>query len=424
MSKTHDVPLSQSLDDDEVEGFKAALDKKWECEHGLPYTDDCDACDAEWAWTKEMVEKNKVEQPEVVEGTVLEAVPDTPNAIFPEDLCDHGIPLGQGTSFGKCSKCDIECKNTQTMQGSSCWRVVDGENHRYRPLDDEWVRTTLNTGNTGTTYVSKPSCKHFMDEFKLEEGLVIYASADTDAPANWKREKEDVPDLGVYLYSGWLRDELSTTPGLEVPWGYKESWPMAHLEWMDYNVPDPKEWGLSAAKWVIEQIESGKRVETGCMGGHGRTGTFLACILAVQGIKPGEAIKRVRETYCKEAIENSKQADYVKWVYEQVHTKKWRQSKTERMKFDLERLSGWKESKTSKWTKPTESTTPPATSTSTEIVKVDKRPDEQAKLAEAVASAYLDIYDPDWTCDHGKHLQETCQKCYEDYGLDAMDLWH
>jgi hypothetical protein len=52
-------------------------------------------------------------------------------------------------------------------------------------------------------------------------------------------------------------------------------------------------------------------VDVGCLGSHGRTGTMLACICVMMGMRPGEAVRYVRANHCKEAIENAKQVDFV-----------------------------------------------------------------------------------------------------------------
>ena len=52
-----------------------------------------------------------------------------------------------------------------------------------------------------------------------------------------------------------------------------------------------------------------------CVGGHGRTGTTLACLMVAGGLTADEAIHRVRTTYGKKAAETSVQEKYVGRVY-------------------------------------------------------------------------------------------------------------
>lgn len=61
--------------------------------------------------------------------------------------------------------------------------------------------------------------------------------------------------------------------------------------------------------WLCTQLQDGKKVHVGCMGGHGRTGTVLAAIVAEMGKK--DAINYVRKHYCKKAVESKEQVDFL-----------------------------------------------------------------------------------------------------------------
>ena len=61
--------------------------------------------------------------------------------------------------------------------------------------------------------------------------------------------------------------------------------------------------------WVRERLEAGDKVHCGCIGGHGRTGTFFAALIADFG-EP-DAINYVREHYCARAVESREQVDFL-----------------------------------------------------------------------------------------------------------------
>ncbi len=62
-----------------------------------------------------------------------------------------------------------------------------------------------------------------------------------------------------------------------------------------------------------EALVRGDTVEVGCIGGHGRTGTFLAALLVkVERLDGDAAVKRVKETYCLEAVETPGQRGMVR----------------------------------------------------------------------------------------------------------------
>lgn len=298
--------------------FEMAMDKEdWKCEHNRLFSEDCKDCDEEWGY----------KTGEVVTGTIVE---DETNPV----KCDHGIDLNE-PGYGKCSQCDSKCYNTISMSAAAIHRLANQKKWRYSNVTKAWVELPSQGDSNWQNVSSKSKCKHFMQEFKITDEHSIFASADRDAPYHEKRNEKDYPDVGMYLYSGWVSglSNFTSTTGLDVPWtnGKKAApWPMAYLEWHDYGVPESFDTTITVLEWTWQQILDGKRVETGCLGGHGRTGTFLALLLVKQGVKPGTACTQVWDEYCEEAIESKSQVELIVRVYEHYHGKKWKQSKIER----------------------------------------------------------------------------------------------
>ncbi len=54
-----------------------------------------------------------------------------------------------------------------------------------------------------------------------------------------------------------------------------------------------------------------ERVEVACAGGHGRTGTALACLAVLDGVPAELAVAFVREHYAAGAVETPRQRRYV-----------------------------------------------------------------------------------------------------------------
>ena len=72
---------------------------------------------------------------------------------------------------------------------------------------------------------------------------------------------------------------------------------------------------MPVLKWAADNLATeGVNIEIGCMGGHGRTGTFVASLLAYMGMRPDKAIKRVRTAYCESAIETPAQEKMIREV--------------------------------------------------------------------------------------------------------------
>jgi len=103
------------------------------------------------------------------------------------------------------------------------------------------------------------------------------------------------PAFGVYL--------LGRPPPV-VPW--ESRW----LRWPDFRLPANEADVLPALTeaWQRATIE---RVEIGCTGGRGRTGTALACLAVLDGIPSAAAVAFVRERYDRHAVETPGQRRYV-----------------------------------------------------------------------------------------------------------------
>ena len=105
--------------------------------------------------------------------------------------------------------------------------------------------------------------------------------------------QDGAPAFGLYFDEHWAP-----------PWDH------AHLPWVDFGVPDAT--ALRAAlEDVLDRARRGERVEVGCLGGHGRTGTALACLAVLTGTPPGEAVAWVRAAYCERAVETDEQRAFV-----------------------------------------------------------------------------------------------------------------
>ncbi|QDP98569.1 hypothetical protein FOE78_04195 [Microlunatus elymi] len=134
------------------------------------------------------------------------------------------------------------------------------------------------------------------DPVRLPDGTVITAvSYDPGHPY----DRELPPDFGLYLDQRW-----------QPPWHHD------HLAWPDFDVPDDNEQVRSALESLIKRARAGLRVELGCVGGHGRTGTALAVAAVLTGLDPAGAVGWVRTTYCPAAVETPAQEDFVaRWRF-------------------------------------------------------------------------------------------------------------
>ena len=106
-------------------------------------------------------------------------------------------------------------------------------------------------------------------------------------------------DYGLYLDPAW-----------------EPSWPADEIEWPDYGTPLHSEDAARVITNVYRRAMRGERVEVGCLGGRGRTGTVLACFAVLSGVRPADAIDWIRKNYSKRAVENDDQEKWVAWFGE------------------------------------------------------------------------------------------------------------
>jgi Protein-tyrosine phosphatase len=103
------------------------------------------------------------------------------------------------------------------------------------------------------------------------------------------------PDFGVYLL------------GHEPP---EVGWDSRWVRWPDFGLPSDPAAAESALREAWARAES-ERVEIACAGGHGRTGTALACLAILDGVPSREAVRYVRARYAAGAVETPGQRRFV-----------------------------------------------------------------------------------------------------------------
>lgn len=125
----------------------------------------------------------------------------------------------------------------------------------------------------------------------LPDGTEVIA-ASFDAADPYGRDMP--PDFGLYLDVRWAP-----------PWAHE------HVDWPDFGLPADTARFIEALTDVLDRARNGERVEIGCLGGHGRTGTALGCLAVLAGHPPADAVDWVRASYCAHAVETAEQAALV-----------------------------------------------------------------------------------------------------------------
>lgn len=88
------------------------------------------------------------------------------------------------------------------------------------------------------------------------------------------------------------------------------AWQARWVRWPDFWLPSDRADAADALReaWLRAEDE---RVEVACAGGRGRTGTALACIAVLDGVRAEQAVAFVRQHYHARAVETPWQRGYV-----------------------------------------------------------------------------------------------------------------
>ena len=75
----------------------------------------------------------------------------------------------------------------------------------------------------------------------------------------------------------------------------------------------PDDWEVFLSSVIIPELQSGHHLLAFCAGGHGRTGTFLASLVALleDPEETPDPIAAVRERHCSHAVETTAQAEAI-----------------------------------------------------------------------------------------------------------------
>lgn len=128
-----------------------------------------------------------------------------------------------------------------------------------------------------------------LDQVVLPDGTEVWA---VSYRADHARDRR--PDFGLYLDERW-----------QPPWSHE------HVNWPDFGLPRDRLAFTDGLAALLSRARQGELVELGCLGGHGRTGTALACLAVIAGLD-SDPVQWVRSAYCERAVETDEQAEFVR----------------------------------------------------------------------------------------------------------------
>ena len=195
--------------------------------------------------------------------------------------------------------------------------LLSGDGFTYSGIQDELDKDNKQSsfGNVHKDWTKKAYkshyCGHWMDEFKLNEDSSVYLSARGTIQ---KDRKTNAPDYGCYMDSQWQpQNSIWLTPNAPIDTDLftQNVVPAMYIRWPDMGIIPVKDYSEVIVWCMTRVMEIDAKLEIGCYGGHGRTGTVLAGLLVYNGIDGHDAIKEVRTRYCDRAIESKSQEDLI-----------------------------------------------------------------------------------------------------------------
>lgn len=204
---------------------------------------------------------------------------------------------------------EMDAKPKVVSREADSFKVINGKKVSLSPVgktssywddEDRWGSSSSTWKGGSSSYKSSNApvvkCLHSHPALKIPgTDFVIYGGS-CSAPA--------VSDADVYI--GFDSYSMRFT---ERNWPWKKGQEVLFAV-QDMDAPQKPDEFKKLIAWTIKQLQDGKKVHAGCIGGHGRTGTFLAALVK-EMTGEVDAIAYVRKNYCDKAVESAKQIDFL-----------------------------------------------------------------------------------------------------------------
>lgn len=138
-------------------------------------------------------------------------------------------------------------------------------------------------------------CYESHPALEIKSGIVIYGGS-CSTPI--------VMDADVYIgFDSGMKQTWRNDP-------WEEGVYEVQHRMVDQHPPQDHERFVKLLDWTAYMLGEGKKIHAGCIGGHGRTGTFFAALVKTMTGEP-DAITFVRKGYCDKAVESKAQVEYL-----------------------------------------------------------------------------------------------------------------
>ena len=228
-------------------------------------------------------------------------------------LCWDNLPKSEtltGSAWGItgtiCKECIEYVGNEgfkETLKPTMSYAYTSQSDWDWTAYQDVWDAPS-SSPLTGYTYVA---CHHHMVPLQFEGLDNTYTVHLTGSSSlSTTPGVVELPTVGVYLDDGWLRGRLATNTTAEVDMSAPAS---LYVGWPDFGVVEV-DMLSEAIEWTLPYLHNKNSIiEIACMGGHGRTGTFVAALMIREGWAVADAMSYIRGGYCDKAIESKVQED-------------------------------------------------------------------------------------------------------------------
>lgn len=195
------------------------------------------------------------------------------------------------------------------------FRIVDGKITDMSKIGNEPTSSVTTTHKEPIKVVGYvKGCHHYRQPVAIGK-YQFYVTAYREMREVMHLGKDEgilVPDYGLYFANEWLNlmgDIWSNK--LSIPTDGTVKYPCTVVNWKDFGTVK-KEVVDKLIQIVCTRAGMGQKVDIGCFGSHGRTGTFLSCLLGrVEHLDGVLAIRELRKRYCNWAVESQEQINFI-----------------------------------------------------------------------------------------------------------------
>ena len=239
-------------------------------------------------------------------------------------LCWDNVPESDaiyGTAWQTEGNICKECIEYVGPKEFHAYESIASQNNSYAYTSvSDWDWTTYQDvwSTPGSAYKYQP-CSHHMVPFTFESknsnnSYTVHLTGSSSLKST--PTVSEMPTVGVYLDDGWFQGRLASNTSHDLDLSQPAT---LYVGWPDLGVINVDILS-QAVGWTLPYMHNKQDIiEIACIGGHGRTGTFLGALMITEGWSVADATKYIHENHCSKAIETLGQEDLLVAYYKLLH---------------------------------------------------------------------------------------------------------